>query len=77
MDVSDLTSPKCTTGGGSGQLGNIIGLDLKKEIGSRKINITLKTDSNHQMPTCSGGYEVKALSASGKTDQSYLDLICR
>ena len=67
LDLSNLNSPKCATGGGSEELGIIIGLDLKKQIGSSKINITLQTDMNHKMPTCTLGFEVKSLLESGKT----------
>ena len=53
LDSSDPTSPRCVQHSSSSQEMNIVGLDLTKDPGSRKVNLTLALDSRHPgMPKC-------------------------
>ena len=54
LDSSDPTAPRCVQRSSSYQEMNIVGLDLTKDPGSRRVNLTLTFDPdlNSGMPEC-------------------------
>ena len=56
LDSSDPTAPRCVQSSSSSQETNIVGLDLSKDPGSRRVNLTATFDPRHPsgMPQCKG-----------------------
>ena len=60
LDSSDPTAPRCVQRSSSSQEMNIVGLDLTKDPGSRRVNLTLTFDPdlNSGMPECKRVFSV-------------------